>query len=317
MKIAITFPVGFGEHAKRMQEELSAKGHRVSIKSFHTPPTNKEVNKFVKDAEIYVAVGVEKITAEVINSAPNLRAIMRFGTGYDNVDLPAASRRKIWVTNVLGENADSVAELTLALILALARRIPTCHNLVHQGGWKIIVGKELKGKTLGIVGFGTIGKSLVKRVRGLEMNLVGYDIKWDKEFSDQWGVEHQTLDELLRVSDFVSLHLPLTNKTKNLISFRELSIMKETAYLINTSRGEIVDEKALVKALEEGKIAGAALDVLSVEPPERYEFQGLDNVVLTPHIGGSTHEAISRIRKVIIGNISRIQNGKKPLHIVN
>ncbi|GAI17736.1 unnamed protein product [marine sediment metagenome] len=317
MRIAVTFSVGLEQHAKKMQDELSVKGHLVSVKSFNATPSDEELGKFIKDAEVYVVGGLEKITAKVINSARNLFIIMRFGAGYDNIDLPAATRRKVWVTNVPGENADSVAELTLALMLALARRIPFCHNLVQQGGWKIIVGQELKAKTLGIIGLGAIGKSIVKKVQGLEMNIIGHDIKRDKEFSNQWNVKRYSLENLLRTSDFVSIHLPLTEKTKKLISSRELSIMKKNAYLINTSRGGVIDEEALVKVLKESEIAGAGLDVLSTEPPPSCELQRMDNVVLTPHIGGSTYEAISRTSKRIVENILRIQKGKKPFNIVN
>ena len=241
MRIGVTFSVGLEQYAQKMQKELSAKGHAVSISSFNIVPTDEELGRFIKDAEVYVAGGIEKITAKVINSARNLRVIMKFGAGYDNVDLFAATRRKVWVTNVPGENADSVAELTLALMLALARRIPFCHSLVQQGGWKIIAGQELKAKTLGIIGLGAIGKSVVKKVQGLEMNVIGYDIKRDKEFSNQWNVKYHSLENLLRTSDFISVHLPLTEQTKKLISSRELSIMKENAYLINTSRGGGLD----------------------------------------------------------------------------
>jgi len=188
---------------------------------------------------------------------------------------------------------------------------------VQQGGWKIITGQELKRKTLGIIGLGAIGKSVVKKVQGLEMNVIGYDIKWDKEFLDQWNVKRYSLENLLRTSDFVSVHLPLTKQTRKLISSRELSIMKENAYLINTSRGGVIDEEALIKALKERKIAGAGLDVLSTEPPRSCELQRINNVIVTPHIGGSTDEAISRISKTVVENISRIQKGKKPLNIVN
>lgn len=317
MKIVATFPVPFQNYVQELADILLKAGHTVDFRFFDSPPPLEDLLSFVKESDIYVSGGNEKVNREIMDSVPNLRAVLRFGAGFDNVDLQAARERSIYVTNIPGKNADSVAELALGLMLSLARRIPYHHALMTRGQWQLFVGKELKGKILGIAGLGAIGKCVVKKVQGLEMKIVGYDVFWDDDFAQKWQIERLSLEDLLKRADVVSLHIPLSEETRNLISYKQLSLMKKEAYLINTSRGGIVDEEALTQALESHQIAGAALDVFSVEPLTQSKLQQLDNVVLTPHIGGSTEEAIKRLIEETIANILRIQSGEKPLNIVN
>lgn len=320
MKILLTFPPAFQAYMQKLKEFLLEQGHAPTFRFFDSPPPKGELIKLVEEVDLYVSGSVEKVDQEIIESTRKLRAILRFGAGYDNVDLETARRKGIYVTNVPGANADSVAELALGLMLALARRIPYLHNRLVQQHWQLIVGRELKGKVLGIVGLGAIGKCLAKKAKGLEMKVVGYDILWDSVFAVQWQIERLSLEDLLRKSDFVTIHLPMMEETRNLISREQLSLMKREAYLINTSRGGIVDEEALVEALESRQIAGAAFDVFATEPLVRSRLQDLANVaniVLTPHIGGSTEEALERVTEATIENILRIQRGEKPLNIVN
>jgi len=317
MKISVTFPLSFKNYVKEIENPLTENGCTVVVKFFDVPPPKRELVDFVKQADVYVPGSVEEIDREIIESAPNLCAIMRFGAGYNNVDLSAAREKNIYVTNVPEENADSVAELTIALILTLARRIPYCHQLMIQNHWQVVIGEELKGKTLGIVGLGAIGKRVVKKIQGFEMKIVGYDVKWNYNFAKRWRVEQSSLDNLLRVSDYITIHVPLNKATKNMISHEQFSVMKKQAYLINTSRGGVVDEKALIEALKTGQIAGAALDVFHTEPLKKSKLQQLNNVILTPHVGGSTREAIKRVIRKTVENILRIKEGKKPLNVVN
>jgi len=317
MRVLLTFPISFQPYVQELRRFLLENSCLPTFRFFDSPPSKKEQIDWVKEVDIYVSGNVEKVDGEIIKSASNLRAIIRFGVGYDNVDLGVAREKKIYVTNIPGKNADSVAELTMGLIFALARRIPYLHILISQGNWQLFVGRELKGKVLGIVGLGAVAKCVVKKVQGLEMKILGYDTFWDEDFAKKWQIEKLTLEDLLRKADFVTLHLPLNKETKNLISYKQLSLMKNEAYLINTSRGGIVNEEALVEALKSRRIAGAALDVFSVEPLTRPKLQQLDNVVLTPHIGGTTEESIRRVIEEVVTNILRVQKGEKPLNIVN
>lgn len=237
--------------------------------------------------------GRTRVTGEVIEAGRRLKVIARAGAGLDNIDLEAAERKGIAVINAGESVAVAVAELTLGLMLSLARSIPHAHFSVKEGRWEkhSFVGIQLQGKTLGIIGFGRIGKALAKRALALEMKVIAFDPFIPREEAVSLGVTLVPLEELLRNSDFVSIHVPLTPRTRGMIGWKELSLMKPSAYLINTARGGIVDEAALARALEEGRIAGAALDVFENEPPLNSPLLKSDKVIFTPHIGASTREA--------------------------
>ena len=234
-----------------------------------------------------------RVTDELLEQAPRLRVIGRAGVGVDNIDLDAATRRGILVMNTPGGNATSVAEHTLALLLALARLVPQLNAAIHAGRWEKsgALGVELRGKTLGLVGFGRVGSEVARRARALELRVLAYDPYISEGVAEEAGVELVPLDELVSRSDFISLHAALSPATENLINAGSIAKMKRGARLINTARGELVDEAALAEALRSGHLAGAALDVFAVEPPRNSPLLGLPNVIATPHVAGSTEEA--------------------------
>lgn len=247
----------------------------------------------VKGCDVLVVRSATKVTGEVIAAGKELKIIARAGVGLDNIDVKAAEARKIKVVNAPEAPTIAVAELALGHMLSFARHLPRADAGTKQGKWekKLLLGTELRGKTLGIIGTGQIGQAVGYRVKAFQMNLLLHDVVQNKEFADKVGGKYVDLETLLRESDHVTLHVPLSPTTKHMIGKRELELMKPTAVLINTSRGAIVDEKALAEALQGKKIAGACLDVYEREPLTDSPLLKLPNVMLTPHIGASTLEA--------------------------
>ncbi|HWQ16894.1 MAG TPA: phosphoglycerate dehydrogenase [Sulfolobales archaeon] len=287
--------------------------------------SEEELIELARNADALMVVkSVEPVTERVIENAPRLRIIARVGVGYDNVNVKAATRRGIWVT-IAPVNSVAVAEHTLALIFSLARKIPLLDRHVRSGLWyrtlgipQNLMGVDLWGKVLGIIGLGRIGREVALRARCLGMKILYYDIVRRKDLEEQLGIEFKNLEDLLRESDFVSIHTPLTEETRHMIDEEELRLMKPTAYLINTSRGAVVNTKALVRALKEGWIAGAALDVFEEEPlhPDN-ELTKLDNVILTPHAASYTAETSRKLAVTAAEEIVRVLRGDKPLYPVN
>ena len=265
--------------------------------------TGEELLRVIGDYDAIVVRSRTKVGAEVLRAAKRLKVVARAGVGLDNIDVKEAEARGITVVNSPGGPSIAVAELTLGLMLSLARSIPLADRTMKRGEWikKRLRGRELRGKTLGIIGFGRIGYQVAKRARAFEMKILVYDVAIQRvmKYVEEVGGEAVALEELLRRSDFVTLHVPLLPQTRHMISERELSMMKDGAYLINTSRGGVVDEEALKEALRSGKLAGAALDVYEKEPPEDTSLTGMDKVVCTPHIGAQTEEA-QRANAVIV-----------------
>ena len=235
-----------------------------------------------------------KITKNVIDAAPNVKIIARVGVGLDNIDTEYAESKGIKVLNAAEAAMNAVSELVIGHMIALSRSIPKANDGLKNGKWlkKELVGSELRGKYLGIIGVGNIGRNIGRIAKCLRMNLIGYDIfPINQEYIREVSMIKTDLKTLLENSDFVTCHVPLTEKTKHLINSETLSYMKPTSFLINTSRGEIVDEKSLVVALTENKIAGAALDVFEIEPPTNTELLKLSNIICSPHIAAQTKEA--------------------------
>ncbi len=301
MKVLVT-PRSFAKNDVRPWEMLQEAGLEVFRSPLERPLNEEELIQLLEGVD-GVIVGLDQMTAKVICSARSLKAISKYGVGWDNIDIAAATARGIPVTITPGANATAVAELTLGLMLAVARRIPEADRLVRSGVWRRTTGRELGGKTLGLVGLGTIGRLVAKMARGLDMKVLAFDQHQDASFAAQYSIEYTDLFTLLSRSDFVSIHLPLNETTRNMIGERELRMMRPDAYLINTARGGIVDERALIKALKEGVIAGAALDVFVTEPPAIEELKSLDNVVLTPHMGAHTVEAESKMGRQAAQNL--------------
>lgn len=281
------------------------------------PMDEGRLRELVPGADALIA-GPEPVTARVIAAAPTLRAVNAPGVGFDHIDVAAASRRGIAVCTCAGANRYAVAELALGLMIALARDIPGVDRGVRAGGWPRRVGPELRGKTLGIVGTGQIGKALAGMARGLGMRLLATDAFPDAAFADAHDLTYVPLPELLAAADFVSLHCPLAPGTRGLIGPATLALMKPTAHLINTARGGLIDEAALLAALRAGRIAGAGLDVFEAEPQAaRGPFAALDNVILSSHLGGATVEAVERSLEMALQNVTRVLRGERPLHRVN
>jgi D-3-phosphoglycerate dehydrogenase / 2-oxoglutarate reductase len=247
----------------------------------------------LKDADALVVRSAVQATDELMSHAPKLRVIGRAGVGVDNIDADAATRRGIVVMNTPGANAVAVAELAIGQMLALARKLPVANATMHAGKWekKNLQGAELRGKTLGILGLGRIGLEVAKRAKGFGLEIIGSDPFVSAAVARENGITLVTLEELFAKSDYLTLHVGLTPQTANIINAKNLAAMKKGVRIINCARGELIEDAALVEALKSGHVGGAALDVFTVEPPKESPYFGLDNVILTPHIAGSTAEA--------------------------
>ena len=288
---------------------------------FLDPWTTDEFLEEVKDAKALI-VFHESVSRELLDRAPRLRIVSRFGVGYDRVDVEACSARGVYVTYTPSVLSGSVAELTIALMLSLSRRIPVADRYVRTEWGKpgrdlLPLRHDVAAKTMGIIGLGRIGYELARRAKAFDMNIVYYDEVRNEEAEEDLGVQYKALDDLLRTSDFVTIHVPLTAETTHLIGERELKLMKKTAYLINTSRGPVVGEEALCRALKESWIAGAGLDVFTQEPlPLDSPLVGFENVVLTPHMAAHTVEARRLMVLAIVEDIKRALAGEVPLNLV-
>ncbi|ALG12519.1 phosphoglycerate dehydrogenase [Kibdelosporangium phytohabitans] len=261
-----------------------------------------------------IVAGTDAFTAEVLGAAPKLKVIGRCGAGYDNIDVDAATRNGVAVTFTPGANRRSVAEHVLALMLNCARGIPQNIASIHAGGWEQRSGRELEGATLGVIGLGSIGKTVARLGLALGMRVIAFD----REPVHENGVAVLSFDEVLRQSDFLSLHIFLSPATRHLIDATALRMMKPASYLINTARGEVVDEDALADALAKGELAGAALDVLREEPlPATSKLRELDNVIVTAHIAAATVEARSRSSLMATQQVIDVLDGRTPKNLVN
>lgn len=292
-----------------LNEILQKNGLKIAYEPEITPDQIKEK---IGNYEIVIVRSRTKITKEMIEKANKCKIIARVGVGLDNIDVDAAKSKGIRVINAVEGAMNAVAELVLGLMLSLAREIPRADREIRNGNWlkKELMGSELSGKYLGIVGLGNIGKKLARHAKSLNMNIIGYDvIPIPDDFSREVGLVKTDLDTLLSSVDYISFHVPFTPETHHLVNTQRLGKMKKTAYVINTSRGEIIDEEALYNALKEGKIAGAALDVFEKEPATGNRLATLPNVICTPHIGAQTREAQALAANVIAEKIIMILRG--------
>lgn len=251
------------------------------------------------------------ITAEVLDAVPRLKVIALRGVGYDSVDVAAATARGIPVAVAPGFT-DSVADYVFGLLLAVARQVAQADRVVRGGRWEVLVSTNIAGKTLGIIGLGRIGKAVARRARGFDMPILATDVVQDEAFSASHGVRYATLEELLRRADIVSINAPLQGDTRHLIDERSLALMKPTAYLINTARGDLVDEAALAAALRAGRLAGAGLDVFHDEPLQDSPLRGLDNVVLSPHLAAYSREGLRETGVLAARAVLAVLSGGHP-----
>jgi D-3-phosphoglycerate dehydrogenase len=296
-------------------QRLVASGVELVANPLGRAPSEEELAGVIGDFDILIS-GTEPVTARVLDAAPKLKIIAKHGVGFDNIDLAAAKTRGIPVAIAGGAITDSVADMAMALLLACARQIPQGDRAVREGRWPRIVGVELRDKTLGIVGLGQIGRAVAVRAKAFGMRLVAHDVFRDERFAQEHDVRYLPLDDLLAESDFVTLHAPVTDESRRMINAETLALMKPTAYLINTARGELVDEAALVQALRERRIAGAACDVFAQEPPGDHPLLALDNFIAAPHSAGQTYDGLRKLGEVTVDNILRVLNGQAPVYRV-
>jgi len=307
-------------------DDLSKEGlavfqkHEDILVEIKTKLPLEELKKAISDADACVVRSGTQLTKEVIEAGTRLKVIGRAGVGLDNVDLAAASKKGIVVINTPGGNTISAAEHAFCLMMAMARNIPRANESMKKGEWerKKFTGVELYKKTLGVVGLGRIGSEVAKRAQAFGMKVLAYDPFLRAEKAQQMGVELVKLDELLKESDFITLHMPLTAENKNMIGEREFGLMKKTARIVNCARGGLIDEAALAKAIEAGKIAGAALDVYEFEPPPKdLSVLKLPQVVVTPHLGASTEEAQIAVAVDVAQSLVDFYKGKGTRNAVN
>lgn len=296
--------------SKKALSLLEKENYDLLYNPLDKPLKENELIELVDGVSAIIA-GVDEITERVIEKAkPSLKIIARHGVGVDNVDLNAAKKYGVIVTNTPGANSIAVAEFTIALMLALARHLTVINAKVRENNWQRIMGIELNDKTMGIIGLGYIGSEVVKRLNSFNMKILAYDKYEKSEMIEKYNVTYVSLDKLLGESDFISLHLNVTDKTKGMINKESLAKMKSNAILINTARGELVVERDLYDALKNKRIAAAALDVFENEPLGNSPFFEQENVILTSHIGAYTAESVDRMATMVALEVISVLNGK-------
>ncbi len=312
MKVLVADPI-----AEEAIDFMRKNGLEVDVK---TDISHEELLDIVRDYDALIVRSRTKVTRDVIERAEKLKIIGRAGVGVDNIDVSFATERGIVVVNAPGGNSVSAAEHTIGLIISLVRKIPQADRSVKEGKWerKKFVGIELRGKTLGIIGLGRIGYEVAKRMRCFEMNILAYDPYVSEERAKSVGAKLVDLEELLKNSDIITIHVPKTKETEKMISYREFEMMKDGVYIVNAARGGIVDERALYDAIVSSKVAGAALDVYEREPPDKDNpLLKLENVVTTPHIGASTREAQMIVGMTVAEDIVNFFKGLPVKNAVN
>jgi glyoxylate reductase len=290
----------------------------------YAPPPKKVIVDKVATVDALVSLLSDKIDPEVFNAAPKLKIVSQLAVGFDNIDIAEATRRGIYVTNTPEVLTDTTADFAWALLMAIARRVAEADKYVRTGKWKVswhpamLSGRDIYGATIGIIGAGRIGYAVAKRAKGFDMRVLFYDVIPRPEMEKDFRAKKVDLDTLLKESDFVSVHVPLMKETHHLVNAQKLSLMKKTAYLINNSRGPVVDEKALYEVLRKGQIAGAGLDVFEQEPtPVDNPLLKLDNVVVAPHISSASLETRAKMSEMVAENLVAFFEGKRPPNLVN
>lgn len=282
-----------------------------------------EIMEQLKGMDGMLCLLTDEIDGEIMDAEPNLKVISNYAVGFNNINVDEATKRGIPVTNTPGVLTETTADFAWTLLMGIARRLVEADKFTRAGkfkGWRprMLLGSDIYGKTIGIVGMGRIGQAMARRAKGFNMNILYYDeYRPDAKLEKELGITYVPFDELLQKSDYVSIHVPLMESTHHFIGERELKLMKKSAYLINSARGPIVDEKALVKALKEKEIAGAGLDVFEDEPELAPGLAELDNVVIAPHIASATVETRSKMATMAAEGCLSVLKGEKPVNLVN
>ena len=303
--------------------EMLRERYEVDVNPHDRVLTKEEIIKGIADADALVCLLTDSIDKDIIDVGKNLKIISNYAVGYNNIDFKYATENGIIVTNTPGVLSETTADLAFSLLVSLARRIPEGDRFMREGkfaGWapELMLGTDIYGKTMGIIGLGRIGLLVAKRALGFNMKVLYNSVNGKPDVEQELGIHFAEVDDILKNSDFVSLHVPLTDKTRGLIGKRELEMMKPSAYLVNTSRGEVVDEPALIDALKNKRIRGAALDVFWGEPTNvNSGLYELENVVLAPHMGRASLETRSKMAEMTAQAVIDAIEGRRPTHIVN
>jgi len=304
---------------KKLQELFEVKVHEGQM-----PPTHEELMREVKGVDALLPLLTDKIDAEVMDAAgKKLKVIANYAVGFNNINVKAATDRGILVTNTPGVLTETTADLTWALLMAISRRIVEADKFLRAGKWKtwepqLLLGADVHGKTLGIIGLGRIGTGVARRAKGFNMRILTTTPNPNEPNAKEVGAEIVPLEKLLRESDFISIHVPLNERTRGMLGEKQFAMMKPTAFIINTARGEIIDEKVMIRTLQEKRIAGAALDVYEKEPiGVDYALIGLSNVILMPHIGSASRETRDMMAVIAADNIIAVLKGKPAPNPVN
>jgi len=311
--------------------EMPERGLRIIEERFdaevwrdYAPPPKKVIIGKAAKVDALATLLSDEIDAEVFDAAPNLKIVAQMAVGFDNIDVTEATKRGIRVTNTPGVLTETTADFAWTLLMAVARRVAEADKYVRTGKWKVgwhpmmLQGRDVYGATLGIVGLGRIGGAIAKRAKGFDMKVLYHDVIRRPDLEKEYGIQFTDIDLLFQKADFITINTPLTKETYHLVDEKKLRSMKKTAYLINNARGPIVDEKALYKALNEGWIAGAALDVFEQEPtPMQNPLLKLDNMVVAPHISSASYETRSRMAEMVAENLAAFFEGKTPPNLVN
>jgi D-3-phosphoglycerate dehydrogenase len=312
-KVLVT-PRSFGKTSNVPFEMLNKHGYEIVRNESGKQYSEAQLLDIIEDIDGIIA-GLDPISGSVLRKGKKLKVVTKYGVGLDNIDLDTAKELGIKVTFTPGANNESVADLAFTLMLSLSRSVIKLDSIVRNKGWEKVIGSEIYGKTMGVIGTGAIGKGVAKRAKGFDMVVLAYDIYPDHAFAEKYGVQYVDKKTILEKSDFISLHVPLTDEMYHFISEEELNIMKDTAYIINTSRGGIINEEALYNALKEKKIAGAGLDVFETEPPVNNRLLELDNVILSPHCGASTIDATNRMGVMAAEGLISVLEGDEPKYL--
>ena len=306
----------FGREVPEPMDRLKREGIRILEWREGSGLSETDLVAKVAQADAWI-VAFHPIGPALMDAAPRLRVIAKHGVGVDNIDIAAATARGIAVATAPSANDQAVADLTMALLLALLRRIPEVNASVKAGRWERFLGFGLAGKVFGILGLGRIGQSVARRAKGFGVDLIGADLAWSEETAREIGVRRVTMPELFAQSDVISLHAPLTPETQGLIDEAAIARMKPGVWIVNTSRGKVVNEKALYEALVAGKVAGYATDVFETEPPVGSPLFGLPNVIASPHMGTHTRESLQLMGDRAANTVLRVLRGERPEFVVN